>query len=202
MFWHERGSENTLDRRPLREARAILDEEGNVSLFQTNVDGEGWRDDADFERTLNSDPLPASNIPPAPARSVNDKGQHVYTGSQFRPGESGSQIARGVRKEIDAAVKDGTLPRDFNYEVRGTDASGYGVVGVSIGIGGWAHGDNYGLIPGQSIYDQSPARAEKLARAERVVERFLDDHNQRVVLDDSGTEEQHSYVWNIGVSTR
>lgn len=194
LFWHESGSENTLDRRPDREARAILDTEGNVHDFESRVGDGGYEPDEDFTSEVNADALRESNLPAEPTVSADEEGRPVYTGSRYVDGASAKQVSQSLRREIEKATKDGTLPDEFTYEVRGTDASGFGVVGVNIGIGTWKHGDNYGLIPGQSIYDQSPIRAAKVERAERVIEKLLESHDRKVVLAEDGTESQHAYA--------
>lgn len=192
IFWHERRGDNERDQRPDREARAILDEDGTISDFAYSIDHGDWESADDLQDEMNSRPLRESNLPDAPTETVNDEGQPVFTGSLYREGASGAEIGRSMRKSIDAAVKDGTLPEEFNYTVRATDLHGNRVVGIVYDIRGWKHGDNYGLTPGQTIYDQSPARCAKVERAERYLEKLVEAHDRKTVIDETTT--QHAFT--------
>lgn len=192
LFWHERRGENEKDQRPDRDARAILNDDGSISDFAYSIDHGEWESADDIQDEMNARELRESNLPAAPTQSVNDEGQTVFTGSLYREGATGSAIGSSMRKQIASAVADGTLPEEFDYTVRATDLDGNRVVGIVYDIRGWKHGDNYGLTPGQTVYDMSPTRCAKVERAERYLEKLVAAHDRKTVIDETTT--QHAFT--------
>ena len=201
LFWHERanGMSTKDGGSVVREARAILNADGEVTHFEhkTGNDLIDWHadfePDSEMQDLMNAEPLPSGDVP-VPVLSTDDEGRPVRTGNRFKDGASAQEIARGVRSDISDAVDSGLLPKEFSYTTRGTGTDRSGVVSVVIDISEWKHGDNYGLLPGQSVYDHSSELTAKVQRAERVVEAILADHDRVVVLAEDGSETQHAYT--------